>query len=699
MANISQHIISIIAQFTGGPQAVSQIEKINTAFKGVGQEAAPTTQKIGDFERALRRAAIVAPVWMALRAGMQFFIQGIQQGITYLIDFEKQINFIKQTMQGISEVDVSNLRDQLKGLSAELGPSASAVASTFLTMRRLGLDAAVAMEATRMATELQVVAQSDNAEITKAVGLAYTIYGTSMEKSLSTQEKLNKITAEFAKMSATSLVTVDDLSREFNQVAKSGELAGLSFEEMISVLGILNSEGISNIQGFKTALLRTLADSTQIAKQLGLNITPDTKPFEVFMKVLQTFQTAIKGGAGLQAFGVLGELYGKGGRGGSQMILALSEAQEKLNKTVADLPIGAIQDFNKNLSDMENSLPNLTKRFENLKRQIFESFFVGLLHGKDFNESMSKGNLIMEQMGVIAEKVGNALHFLANPVKGVKEDLQDMSNEAENFEKKIEDGKKGLLTLADTSQLIADLQEKATKSGGALGDAYKNDAKELQKVIPTIVETEKTQERLAKVIIDWNSKHIEQQNRLNGLSSEGVLLSKEKLKLQEKIAKEEEDLIFKYTEANTEEEKTKIKRQLEIEQMTPEMQRLTFMQGNKEDRNLMIEMKSKLEATVRESMASVLANEAGLYTENSFRMFPEMHPKPGEETEKSPVNANITNYGAKEIIINNKFDLGGGATKEDMIKLVAEGVIKVIEGDDEFWNIAGKKVIKKLPAQ
>jgi len=572
----------------------------------------PVVDKAGtgmkDFGNAMKRALIVAPVWLALRAGMQFFIQGIQEGIDYLIQFEKQMILVEQTLRafGGTTDSINDLRDRFSSLSKETGQSTAAIAKNYLEIVKASGSYAGAADTVKTAVLAQEVAQSDSLDITRALALAIKLQGDSFGKTTSQQEKYKEVASTLYILAAKNLVSFADLAKEYNSFVPIGEAANLTFQETAAILATLNSAGVQNVQGLKTALLRTLADSEKIGKELGIAITPDTKPIDLFMSVINKFKAAMKGGVDLKAFGALGEVFGKGGRGGSVIIKTLSDTVEQLNKNLAatKFPTQNAREFDESLKEIQDSLPHQIELFQNLKKQAFETFVIGLTGGRDFADSMKNINDFMEQAIRVAGNLGAELNFIATlhiPILDVlnfqnelmKAQVKQLKDQSDLHER-IQSALKGESSLQETIAILAE-----AKTSKLITD---------EKLRVRVVEQLQTEANLlAKNGKLEGQKREEAEKTVITLQKQQKELDKQRDRLT--------DLVFQYEKADMF-ERERIRRQLELQAQTPE-QIVNAYQGSNYDKNIIIENISSFTKEVREALAASIATQRGLtpYTE------------------------------------------------------------------------------------
>jgi len=452
--------------------------KLTQSFDATGNAITKAGKGTNDFVNAMRRALIVAPVWMALRATMQFFIQGIQQGIDYSIKFESQMLLLKQSLQGLGVgTDViNNLRDQFFKLSQETGKPAADIVKSYTTLIKGGADLKTAMTGAIAVTKLSEVSQEDATEMAKTFAVAMKLQGDTFDSTASAADKYNQIAANLFVLGKNNLTTVGELSKEYTNFASSANTANLTFNQTIALLATLNSAGVQNVQGLRTGLLRLLSEIDKLAPRLGIAVNPEnTKPFEVLMAVLTKIRELSRTtGFSPEKFAVLKDLFGAGGRGGTLPIAALSEVLDKLKSNLSSIafPTESAKQFNQALEDTNNSLPQQIEELENLKKQAFESFIMGITGGKDFNESLKMlGTTLRDQVIPGAELLGETLRNslmafgtlgIGNILSAIYDNTKKTAMEQSKLQEQIMAAYKGQLEYGQLLGLISNVEKNYT---------------------------------------------------------------------------------------------------------------------------------------------------------------------------------------------------------------------------------------------
>jgi TP901 family phage tail tape measure protein len=425
------------------------MQPLAAGIKGVGEETKKSFNQMNDFEKALRRALIVAPVWMAARAAIQFFVEGFKSGVDMLIKFDEQMLLVEQTLRALGEnPNIEKLRDSFDRLSISTGRALSSIVSDYQILLKATGDAKSAQEGLTSTTQLQEVAQLKSADTVKAVALAYKLQGDSIDKASTPTQKFNVIVSSFNEMAAKNMVTVEELAKEYNTFVPTAKAMNLTFEQTLGLLATLNSQGVQNVQGLRTALLRLFTEQQKIAPTLGIAVTPDVKPYQLFIAVLEKINALTTENKPIPP--AVKELFGIGaGRGGAQTVLALGDALKVLKDNVnAAFPDTAIKNFNKNLDETNKSLSHNIEIAKNLNTHIFAAFVEGLKGtefeknlqhmndlSKKYGESISKAlgsslNMTENRGGALFGGLGSSFTFAVNLIKNIQKQRQEVDEES-----------------------------------------------------------------------------------------------------------------------------------------------------------------------------------------------------------------------------------------------------------------------------
>ena len=680
MAEISNHLINVIFQTTGAEPTAAKITQIKQALGGVSKEATPTTQKMGDLERAFRRAAIVAPIWMIARAAIKETLAFIRDGVQHILEMEDAMHGVTATMQEMGESGASNiaaLKEEFINLAIATGVTEVKIANNFASTNRILQDRIKTMIAVKEATKLSLETGVDSVKIAESMAFLYKLQGDSLVGLTTDTQKFQEISALLYETQAKTPGGLDKLIGDIKSFQATMNLTDFGIENTIKLFGALEAAGVSNSMALRTGLLNVLRNIDQASTMLGISFSANATSSEKFTKVLTAVGTALRApGDKSNILNVMKDLFGSVIRGGTNLgSLAkdMSAFQEAFSGTGTTARNAFLQQ--KQLEDVTNGVDNQIKVFQVLRKEAGDAFITGIVGGTDFASSMKQINSEVEISKARLEALGIAIRtvftqqqgkFFVGPFGAINRMAYEFDKIAESEEKtndalaRTNVARKGGLTVAEMVILKGEISNSQLRIDEVLR---------------------------RKILSD-----------LDGMIAKEAAVGKEKSKqvnAAEKLAAltkiqmtETEDLLLQYEKAKPE-EKPSIRRKIELTQMTEQNQMFAFS-TSKEDRELLLEMSSKLTDSVKAAMAGVVSYENAIYTQGRFN--PSLTAPEGGGL----VNNTITNIGAKEVNVN--VNLAGAAmpTPEEMVTLMTDEMGKALLSDEEFLNSLGKKLPNKL---
>jgi len=558
MAEISNHLINIIFQTTGAEPTAAKIAAIKQALGGVNKDVAPAAKGMGDFERALRRAAIVAPIWMAARTVIKETLAFIRDGVQYIFALEDAMHNVTSTLQEFGKNGKENMQILVEGfhnLAIESGKSETNIANAFAGVNRVLQDRERSMIATTEATKLSIETGADAAKLAETMGFLYKLQGDSLKGLTTDTEKFQDISTLLYITQAKTPGGIEKLIGDIKGFAAAMNVTDFGLENTIRLFGALESAGVSNTMALRTGLLRLLTNLDDASKMLGISFPENVSSAEVFLKVLERLSTAMKTpGEKAGVMGVLKDLFGSVIRGGTNLgslakdIDSVQAALAGKGVTTAERGLQLEQ-----LKMITEEADHQVKVFQELRNQTAKTFMSGLLGGKDLGQGMTDLN------------------------KGVKENVT---------------------IFGDLGKMIREFATAKWFTSMFPGMTQISAQEQINKNLKEQVSTEK--------------EIVNEKVKQNKETSSAILMTK-------KQAEEVEDLLLQYEKA-TPEEKPGLRRKIELSQMTEENQMFAFS-TSKEDRAALLEMSSKLTDSVKQAMAGMISYEQGIYTQGRFSPF------------------------------------------------------------------------------
>lgn len=675
------HLINVIFQTAGAKPTEENIKRIRTAIQGIPKDTQPATQKMGDFERALKRAVIVAPIWMAARAIMKETMTFVKEGFQYMIELEEAMHNVGATFQEVGSIGKENLdalAERFHKLSVESGKSEGAIANAFAAVNRILQNTGASMAAVDEATKLSLETGVDASKVAETMAFLYKLQGDSLKELTTDTQKFQEISALLYNVQAKTPGGLQKLEADIKNFASTMNLTDFGIENTIRLFGALESAGVSNSMALRTGLLKMLTNLDDAAKMLGISFPESSSSAEKFAKVLTILGTALRStGADTKTITIIKDIFGgtiRGGMGLTSLAKDLNAVQEALSgKGISDKERYLQQ---KQLEEVTAGAEHQLSVFKNLKKQLGETFIIGLTGAEDFAGAVKNINTNMQNQWYQAwlQGLGKVFNDLYRFTLGLGDEVDKLTNKQrqlapilksqEDIHKRILLGLKGELSVADIVQLKAEL------------------------LTTTLITDETQRKKLLDVLTQVAVKEVkvtEEKRKQNAAQEKANLLMK-------KQVEEMEDLLLQYEKASTA-ERPEIKRKIELTQMT-EQQQLSAFKTSATDRTYLLEMVSKLSDALKQSMAGTIAYEQGIYTKGRFSPF----LNPPERGPMAEGGTKLISYNPKAAdVINIEFIYSGKASSEEVVKFWNDELIKELLDNEEFQKMFGRKIINTLP--
>jgi len=267
MDGMYNHLIKVDFKTTGAPDTQAKIKKIKEVL---GETAKITDKfpaagaKINDFQRALARAAIVAPVWMVLRSAMMSVISLIKNQISFILEMEDAMARIQIVGKGTAE-EYDNLKYSLIGLSLAYGVSASEAMKAAKVFAQQGKTVAETFTLTRAAMMGAQVLGKDVATVVEDLTAAMNAFNIPAQNATSIIDNLINVERQFAVTSADLSSGIKVAGATANQMGVSlAELAG----DITAVIEVTRKSGSEAARGLQFIYARLLTSGKPIIEQL-----------------------------------------------------------------------------------------------------------------------------------------------------------------------------------------------------------------------------------------------------------------------------------------------------------------------------------------------------------------------------------------------------------------------------------------------
>jgi TP901 family phage tail tape measure protein len=529
-------------------EGLAPVNEITQVFKPLNEHVAKGKGLMSDFGNAMRRALIVAPVWMVMRGAIQGVTQGISEGFKTWMEFDNALAKNKAVIHdyaGTTNEAMKELEERIRTYSKESGQSLQDLAAAFYRFGTVGIAFENALSGAIASAKLAKVTFGDIDTISRSMAMTYRLLGDSIDSTLSPMQKQESLAGKIYHLWKTNAFEANEFASSLNNFVSTANIANFTADQTVATLAALGTAGVQGSRGgtlLKTSIQKLVENLDELAPALGLGVNPELeKTFDLFMRVLSRVNELSKTkGIPKEAIDSINKIFG-GVRGG-QVISALNALLPELKQNLIDVakdPMKFIGILDKGLKDVSDTASDQMKIFNNLKLQFGEAFVKGALGAEDFKEAMKKANVIVEAMIPVMERLGIAL---VHPW-----DLFTAANDRElkvlaDFSDKVKKSKEGLLSFADTIKLISELENKHSElykvgvASGAIPASIKQMLMayaEEKRIKESNLSIDKKQEELYKKYAEEKkNKQKEEEGQISSLTD----------KLQDKLRVSKEEL-------------------------------------------------------------------------------------------------------------------------------------------------------------
>jgi len=383
-----------------------------------GQESLTVTTRKGvsvqnDFIKALRRVAIVVPVWFAFRRVMMSVVTTIQEGARYLYEMNKaftKASLVVHTLEDIDKVN-DNLQKGFEDLALKVGESSTEIAKAFYRFGTLGIEASKAWAGAQASIKQAVATMGDIDTIAKANALAISLLGDTLGDYLPLNERLNFFTAKQVVLWKTNLMESNEFAMALERFLPTAKTLNLTLDQTVALLATLHSAGIRGSKAgrlLRTTFLRLIQNLPRVGKELKVLVKAGDDTFTTLMNILDEFYDRWKKTGG-KLSPELNRLFRQifGGVRSQEVARALSVMYKVLKKNIDLINAQGIptqekinrimKEYEAQLNKVTNAYFKLIEKNRELRRQIGEELVKAFqsLIASDPTEAMERLNKIL----------------------------------------------------------------------------------------------------------------------------------------------------------------------------------------------------------------------------------------------------------------------------------------------------------------
>lgn len=369
-----------------------------------------------DLMKALKRAAVVAPVWLALRSVMMKVIRTITDGHKAWAEWDKALIKAKAVIHTTS-MDISSayirLQDEVEKLSLKTGISLDKITNAFFRFGTLGIDFEESLAGMNAAVNISLALGGNLEQVVRPLAFAYDLLGDTMDQTIPVSERLEQLGSKMFGIWKINAFEIDGFSQALINFLPTANAMNFSFDETLALLAAMSSSAILAGRGgrlLRQSVLRLTANMGKLASQLGLFVNPQLESSnEILLKVLKRIKelgesgTVEKAGEALTAiFG--GARMGEAARG---LISVFDLIQENIDITSAsgDVLDKQMKAYADRLKEVEDSLHRQLEIGKQLSTQLGRVFLKGIFGGDEFAETIKNINKAKKGMLPIIELI------------------------------------------------------------------------------------------------------------------------------------------------------------------------------------------------------------------------------------------------------------------------------------------------------
>jgi len=240
-------------------------KKIEETFNKIAPAANKAFQSMGDFEKAIRRVVLVAPVWMAFRAVLMSTLQLIGEQVKFLTDLEDAMARIRIVGQGTNK-EFEDLRTTLVGMGMAYGIVGSAALKAAVIFAQQGKSVSEVIKLTRTAMIGSQVLGDDIGTTVDNITAAMKAFDISADNSINIIDKLINVERQFA-------VTSKDLADAIKVVGSTANQMGISIDALVgdvtAVVEVTRKSGSEAARGLQFIYARLLTTGAKVVQQVA----------------------------------------------------------------------------------------------------------------------------------------------------------------------------------------------------------------------------------------------------------------------------------------------------------------------------------------------------------------------------------------------------------------------------------------------
>jgi len=400
-------------------QVVTAQKKLDGKLEDTTRTITDITGKTKTFAQNLsdlaRRAALVIPIWYALRRVYMQFIEGINLGLKRIEELSYGLTRARVVMHGITDVEgfMRRLQKAAEEMSYQTGLSVRQILEAFYRFGTAGIKAENALSGMNAAIKTAVAMMGDSTEIARIMADIYNNLGDTITEVTSEADKFNYIGAIMFKLWQNNAFEAREFARALENVIGRTKVAGLNFKEIVALTATLHTlmirAGKAGTQ-IGRAFQMMIKNVDRIRNKLGLVVdVRRANMYDVFVEVLKRLKQIrdeMGGEAGKANIAdLINEIFGIRGTTAVGLFVdnldMLIETLESVKEAGYDALMNNLNKFFKLQTERVDVLVN---RIKELRKELGKQFVIGFTGTEDFEQALERIIHYLEKIVNIVRK-------------------------------------------------------------------------------------------------------------------------------------------------------------------------------------------------------------------------------------------------------------------------------------------------------
>jgi len=398
-------------------KATTKVNKLQQQYNKTMSTGSKHTKTFAENVGFLaKRAILVIPLWLALRGAIMGVINVFKNGMSDIISFDRVLQKARQNLQGTPddiERNFKRLKERVKALSIETGTSVQDITLAFQKFATTGLGFEEAWAGAEVSTKSAIVLFGDTIKFANSLARTYRVLGKSMDKNKTPMENMMKNASQLKKLWDTNAFTLDEFSGAIERFAPTANSLKIPLEKVNVLLATLHTSGLRGTRTgrlLSSSFIKMVSNLKLLTPMLGITIDSSDGAFEAFRKIIKAIKELNdQSKLSQDASEAINKIFG--GKRSGESVRALIAIHDTLERNLKLK--GSIEDFNKTLDDLTNTVSKQADIFKNLKKEASRAFMEGLTGADNFADSIKTINSGMKKVVTTGGIFGEILGTLA----------------------------------------------------------------------------------------------------------------------------------------------------------------------------------------------------------------------------------------------------------------------------------------------